>query len=106
MRSSPSNLSNCKVWCKITILEFGTILICVFLGVEFENTIAIFETNTLIAKFREQECLNLGPKVPDLSIFVLEFEKTLSYLKSASLTLSCCKVGSKVKILKFRTKNV
>ena len=46
MRSAPSNLPNCKVWCKITILKFGTILICVFLGVEFENTIVILETNT------------------------------------------------------------
>ena len=46
MRSAPSNLPNCKVWCKMTILKFGTILICVFLGVEFENTIVILETNT------------------------------------------------------------
>ena len=30
-----------------------------------------------IAKFREQECLNLGQKIPDLHIFVLEFERAI-----------------------------
>ena len=32
-------------------------------------------------------------------------KKLLSYLKLASLDLSCCKVCCKIKILKFETKN-
>ena len=54
-------------------------LIRVFLGKIFRKTIVIFEISTL--KFiylqnstRKQTCLNLGPKMPDLGIFGLEFE--------------------------------
>ena len=47
LKSEPSDLANYKVWGKIKILKFGTKnawFQC--FGVEFENTIVIFETNT------------------------------------------------------------
>ena len=42
-----------------------------------------------------------GPKVPYLCVLGSIFEKRLSYLKSASLNVSYCKVSYKMKILKF-----
>ena len=50
----------------------------------------------LFAKFtKKQKCLNLGPKMPDLCIFELEFETIFSYLKSAPSNLSNCKISQK-----------
>ena len=43
--SIPSNLSDCKVWCKIKILKFGTKL--AYFWEEFENIIVMFEINVL-----------------------------------------------------------
>ena len=46
----------------------------------------------LVPKFGvKKKSLNFGPKVPCLGIFGMEFEKLLSYLKSASSNLSNCK---------------
>ena len=47
-------------------------------GLEFENNIVIFEISTLefvkLQNFaKKQKCLNLGPKIPHLGIFGLEF---------------------------------
>ena len=54
-------------------------LIWVFSGTVFRKTIVIFEISTLkfvyLQNFpKKQKCLNLGPKMPDLGIFGLEFE--------------------------------
>ena len=51
--------------------------LCIF-RVEFENNIAVSETRTLkyfeLQNFsKKQKCLNLGPKMPYLGIFGLEF---------------------------------
>ena len=44
--------------------------------------------------------------MPYLGVLGSSFEKPLSYLKSASLNLPCCKVScKKIKILKFGTEN-
>ena len=47
-------------------------------GQEFEKTIVVFESSTLKFAYlqnfpKKQKCLNLGPKMPDLGIFGLEF---------------------------------
>ena len=53
-----------------------------------------------------QKFLNLEPKMPYLGILGCDFEKPLSYLKSAPSNLPCCKVSwKKNKNLKFGTKN-
>ena len=54
----------------------------VFLGKNFKKPIVIFEISTLkfvyLQNFKEeQKCLNLGPKMPDLGIFGLEFESNI-----------------------------
>ena len=51
--------------------------LCVF-GLEFENNIVIFEISILECVYlqnfaKKQKCLNLGPKMPYLGIFGLEF---------------------------------
>ena len=56
-------------------------VIWVFLDNNFKRTIVIFEISTLKVVYfqnfaKKQKCLNLGPKMPHLSIFGLEFEKT------------------------------
>ena len=48
LKSTLSNLSKCKVWCKIKIPKFGTkIAYLGIFGQEVENNIAIFEISTL-----------------------------------------------------------
>ena len=47
-------------------------------GQEFEKTIVVFEISTFKFAYlqnfpKKQKCLNLGPKMPDLGIFGLEF---------------------------------
>ena len=47
-------------------------------GLEFENNIVIFEINTLefvklLNPVKKWKCLTLGPKMPYLGIFRLEF---------------------------------
>ena len=84
-----------------------------YLGLWMESwkTIVIFLINALqIAYFQnimhKLEFLNLEPKMPYLGVLGSSFEKPLSYLKSASLNLPCCKVScKKIKILKFGTEN-
>ena len=70
---------NIEVWCKKWyIFKFGT------------NNIDIFEINNL-EFFKLQNFLkkwkspNLGPKVPDLGIFVLEFSKTIIIFEISTL---------------------
>ena len=70
----------------------------------------IFEISTLkfvcLQNFtKKQERLNLGQKIPDLSILGLEFWKLLSYLKSASSNLSIRRISRKTKMPKLRTEN-
>ena len=50
--------------------------ISVFLGKSFKNTIVIFKISILkfvYLKISWKKYLNLGPKMPDLGIFGLEF---------------------------------
>ena len=54
-------------------------------GLEFENNIVIFEISTLefvqLQNFAEkQKCLNLGPKMPYLGIFGLQFQKICCHI--------------------------
>ena len=58
-----------------------------------------------ITKKSEQKYKYL-PKITYSGIFDSNFEKLLSYLKSAPSNLSYCKVWCKKKLLKFGTKNV
>ena len=56
-------------------------VIWVFLDNNFKRTIVIFEISTLKVVYlrnfaKKQKRLNLGPKMPHLGIFGLEFEKT------------------------------
>ena len=73
-------------------------VIWVFLDNNFKRTIVIFEISTLKVVYlrnfaKKQKRLNLGPKMPHLGIFGLEFEKTnvlfeistLKFVKSESL---------------------
>ena len=74
-------------------------LILVFLGRCFKTTIVIFEISTLKFVYlqnvtRKQNFQNLGPKMPDLGIFVRVFYKTiliveiniLNFVRNESLT--------------------
>ena len=66
-------------------------------GLEFENTIVIFEISVLKyillqSLVQKLKSLNLGQKMSDLGVFGLESEKKISYLKSAASTLSNCKI--------------
>ena len=78
-------------------------------GREFSKNIVIFEISTFelvkLQNFvKKKKCLNLGPKIPILSIFdqkcfIWVFlgkkfkKKLLSYLKSVPLSLSNCKIS-------------
>ena len=67
-------------------------------GLEFEKQIVIFEISTLefiyLQNFvKKRKCLNLGPKIPYLGIFRLEFESILSYTKSAPSNLANRKIS-------------
>ena len=78
-------------------------------GVEFENTIVIFETNTpnlSNCKISRTRMSKFGTKSLICIFLCWNLKGLLSYLKSASLNLSCCKVSAKVKILTFGAKNV
>ena len=63
LKSAPSILPYCKVWCK------------------------------------NKKSLNLGPKMRDMCIFVLELKILLSYLKLVSSNLPCFKIWFKNKNL-------
>ena len=78
LKSTPSNLSIAKFGLKTRILKFGTKIALFGLGIE--NTIVTIKISVL--KFAEmhdfvqqKKCLNLGPKIPYLGIFGMEFEK-------------------------------
>ena len=81
-----SNFSDCKVWCKIKICKFGT-KIALFgyfwagiLG--WNSYLKSAPSNLFNCKF----CLNLWPKICDLSIFGLEFKKKIAIFKICLLT--------------------
>ena len=80
-----------KISLGLKYLSFGHIKL------ELEQSITVFEISTLqFFKFQSflqlKKFLNLGPKIPYLGVLGSTFEKLLSYLKSASSNLSCCKV--------------
>ena len=81
LKSVPSNLSYCKVWCKTKkSLNLGPKILYLYIfGLEFENNIVIFEISAL--KFvsvqilvQKEKSLNLGSTMPYLGILNLEFE--------------------------------
>ena len=56
--------------------------IWVFFVKNFKNTIVIFQISILKFVYfqnlrKQQKCLNLGQKTPDLNIFGLEFENSI-----------------------------
>ena len=56
----------------------------------FKKTIVIFEISTLkfvyLTNFtKKQKCLNLGPEMPDLSIFGLELESNIVIFEISTL---------------------
>ena len=66
-------------------------LILVFSGKIFRKTIVIFEISTLefvnLQNFtkKKQKCLNLGPKMPHLGIFGVEFENNTVIFETSTL---------------------
>ena len=94
-------------------------LIWVFLGKIFRKAIVIFKISTLkFVKLRnftkKQKYINLGPKMPDLGIFGLEFENNIvifeisilefAYLQNFVKKQKCLNLGSKMRWV-FLTKN-
>ena len=47
--------------------------------------IKILKSGTKDARFRMKKCLNLGPKIPDLGIFALEFENNIVTFEISTL---------------------
>ena len=86
LKSTHPNLSNCKIWCK-NKCQFGTknaLIECI--GEQSWKTLVIFQLSALELALlqmlvRNQKSLNLGPKMPDLFIFGLEFENTIFILE-------------------------
>ena len=85
LKSVPSNLSYCKVWCKTKkhLNLWPKILYLYIFGLEFEKNILIFEISTLKfvsiqilvqKKKKKKNSLNLGSTFPHLGILNLEFE--------------------------------
>ena len=73
-----------KFGAKIKILKFGTenALFGYFWARTLKNTIVRFEISTFKYVYlqnltKKQKCLNLGPKMPDLCIFGVEFENNI-----------------------------
>ena len=67
-------------------------LIWLFSGKAFPKTIVRFEISTLkfvsLQKFlKKQKCLNLGPKIPFLGIFGLEFENNIVIFEISTLEI-------------------
>ena len=79
LKSTHPNLSNCKIWCK-NKRQFGTknaLIECI--GEQFQ--LSALELALLQMLVRNQKSLNLGPRMPDLYIFGLEFENTIFILE-------------------------
>ena len=51
----------------------------------FVQKIKILKSGTKDARFRMKKCLNLGPKIPDLGIFALEFENNIVTFEISTL---------------------
>ena len=65
-------------------------VIWVFLGKNYEKTILMFQISTLNFAYlptftKKQKCLNLGPTLSDLGIFVLEFQNNFLIFEINSL---------------------
>ena len=104
MKSTPSNLSNCKIWRKNEkdqnlrqkILYWVFLTKMPYLGIlgqelkKKKKIIVKFEISTLqfvyLQNFaKKQICLNLVPKMPYLGIFGLEFLKTILIFQTSIL---------------------
>ena len=81
LHQHPQILPNVIFHSKIKILIFGTkIALIGYFGLEFQKTNAIFEISILEfvnmqSYIQKQKTLNLGPKIPYLGIFRLQFNK-------------------------------
>ena len=91
MRPTLSNLRNCKVLSKKrkNWIWDQKYFILVLLGQNLKELWTFFEISTLKSFKKEnlvekQKSLDLGPKVLDLGIFGIEFEKTIVIFKSIS----------------------
>ena len=56
-----------------------------------------FGVGSAFSKAKKQKCLNLGPRMPYLGIFRVEFQKTNVIFEISTLELSNCKVSRKNK---------
>ena len=74
-------MSDCKVWCKIKILKFGTEI--------WKNCCHIWNQHPqicLFAKFHKKiKMPKLGPKMPALAIFKLKVEKNNAIFETSTL---------------------
>ena len=81
LQQHPQIFSNTKFRPKIKILKFGTKTALIgYFGLEFQKTNIVFEINILEfvnmqPSIQKQKNLNLGPKIPYLGIFWLQFNK-------------------------------
>ena len=103
LKSTPSNLSNCKILVKTKMSKFGTKnALFGYFWLEFEKNIVIFEISSpefvkLQNFVKKWKCLNVGQKMPCLGIFaslkIFKHLKTiLSYLKPAPSNLHNWKI--------------
>ena len=103
LKSTPSNLSDCKVWSKIKILKFGTknALFGIF---------HIWNQNPQISLIsnlaKKQKCLNLGSKMCDSGILGLEIWKKYCHIwnRHPRIYLNA-KFCEKTRTPKYGTKN-
>ena len=98
LKSTPSNLSDCKVWCKIKILKFETknaLFWYFWAGIwktccHIRNQHPQIRLTANLAK--KQKCLNLKLKMCDRVFLDWNLKKILSYLKSAPSNWSNCEI--------------
>ena len=114
LKSAPSNLPNCKILGKkLKGLTLGPKMAYLdIFGLEFENNIIIFETNTpnlstCKISWKNQKCLNLGPKlllcVPYFWAGIWKYYCHIWNLRPRICLVA--KFGPKIKTLKFGTKS-
>ena len=101
MKSTPSNLSNCKILQTKKKLKFGTknALFQYFWARIFKKLVVMFEISTLkflsiLQNFaKKQLCLNLAPKMLHLGIFGIVFKKNIVIFEISTLEFSNNKIS-------------
>ena len=112
LKSTPSNLSDCKGWCKIKFLKFGTknvrfLYFCIGIWKYYCHVSNQRPRICLVAKFCSKiKILKFGTKNDFILVFLgWNLKKLLSCLISANSNLPDCKFR-KTTMSKFETKNV